>query len=70
MVTLLEVVHVLVWLLRSMDVLLLLPANRKLSLFFSGNEVEDLVNNWIFQILRVLEEGHEHGEKLGSVCRD
>jgi len=70
MVTLLEVVHVLVWLLRSMDVFLLLPANRKLSLFFSGNEVEDLVNNWIFQILSVLEEGHEHGEKLGSVCRD
>jgi len=70
MVTLLEVVHVLVWLLRSMDVFLLLPANRKLSLFFRGNEVEDLVNNWIFQILCVLEEGHEHGEKLGSVCRD
>jgi len=70
MVTLLEVVHVLVWLLRSMDVLLLLPANRKLSLFFSGNEVEDLVNNWIFQILRVLEEGHEHGEKLGLVRGD
>jgi len=53
-----------------MDVLLLLPANRKLSLFFSGNEVEDLVNNWIFQILRVLEEGHEHGEKLGLVRGD
>lgn len=70
MMTLLEVVHVFVWFLRSMDVFLLLPANRKLSLFFSGNEVEDLVNNWIFQILRVLEEGHEHGEKLGSVCRD
>jgi len=70
MVTLLEVVHVLVWLLHSMDVFLLLPANRKLSLFFSGNEVEDLVNNWIFQILCVLEEGHEHGEKLGLVRRD
>lgn len=68
MVSLLEVVHVLVWLFHSMDVFLLLPANRKLSLFFSGNEVKDLVNNWIFQVLRVLEEGHKHGEKLGPIC--